>query len=54
MNNFAIQHEGKEYWISRSMAVACFVFANINNEWRVVWRMFSLNLKNDHSIALLV
>lgn len=36
MNNFAIQHEGKEYWISRSIAVACFVFANINNEWRVL------------------
>ena len=36
MNNFPITHEGKTYWVSRSMAVACFVFANINNEWRVL------------------
>ena len=28
MNNFPITHEGNTYWISRSMAVACFVFAN--------------------------
>lgn len=36
MNNFPITHEGKTYWIARNMAVSCFVFANINGEWRIL------------------
>ena len=32
MNNFPVQHEGKTYWISRSVAVACFVFTTINDK----------------------
>lgn len=36
MNNFPIQHEGKTYWISRSVAVTCFVFAPVNGEWCVL------------------
>lgn len=36
MNNFPVQHEGKTYWVSRSMAVACFVFAHINGKWCVL------------------
>lgn len=32
MNNFSVQHEDKTYWISRSVAVACFVFTTINNK----------------------
>lgn len=36
MKNFPITHEGKTYWISRHAAVACFVFARINNTWCVL------------------
>lgn len=36
MNNFPVQHEGKTYWISRSVAVTCFVFAPVNGEWCVL------------------
>ena len=36
MNNFPVQHEGKTYWISRSIAVTCFVFAPIDGEWCVL------------------
>lgn len=36
MNNFPIEHNGETYWISRSMAVSCFVFANINDKWCVL------------------
>ena len=36
MNNFPVQHEGKTYWISRSVAVTCFVFAPFNGEWCVL------------------
>ena len=36
MNNFAIQHEGNTYWISRSMAVSCFVLTKINDQWCIL------------------
>lgn len=36
MNNFPIQYEGKTYWISRSMAVSCFVLTRINDQWCVL------------------
>ena len=36
MKNFPINHEGKTYWIARNVAVACFVFAKINNTWCVL------------------
>lgn len=36
MKNFPIEHEGKTYWISRSIAVSCFVFAIINKKWCVL------------------
>ena len=36
MNNFPVQHEGKTYWISRHVAVTCFVFAPVNGEWCVL------------------
>ena len=36
MNNFPIQYEGKTYWISRSMAVSCFVLTKINDQWCVL------------------
>lgn len=36
MNNFPVQHEGKTYWISRNMAVACFVFTAIEGDWFVL------------------
>ena len=36
MNNFPVQHEGKTYWISRSVAVTCFVFAPVDGEWCVL------------------
>ena len=26
MKNFSVNVNGKEYWISRSVAVACFIF----------------------------
>ena len=32
MNNFPVQHEGKTYWVSRSVAVACFVFTTIKDK----------------------
>lgn len=36
MNNFPIEHNGETYWVSRSMAVSCFVFARINDSWCVL------------------
>ena len=36
MNNFPIEHNGETYWVSRSMAVSCFVFAKINDSWCVL------------------
>ena len=36
MNNFPIIKDGKEYWIARNIAVACFVFAPINGEWCIL------------------
>lgn len=36
MNNFPVQHEGKTYWVSRSVAVACFVFTTINDRFHVL------------------
>ncbi len=32
MNNFPITHDGKEYWVSRSIAVLCYVFTRINGK----------------------
>lgn len=32
MKNFEIEHEGKKYWISRSMAAVVYVFAFIGKE----------------------
>ena len=32
MNNFPVIKDGKEYWISRSVAVACFVYKIVNDE----------------------
>lgn len=32
MKNFEIEHEGKKYWVSRSMAAAVYVFAFIGKE----------------------
>lgn len=32
MNNFPVQHEGKTYWVSRSVAVACFVVTMIDGK----------------------
>lgn len=32
MNNFPIEHEGKIYWISRSIATAGFIFCLIDNK----------------------
>ena len=32
MNNFPVIVDGKEYWISRSVAVAVTVFANVNGK----------------------
>lgn len=36
MNNFPVEHEGKTYWVSRSMAVSCFVFSPIGGKWCVL------------------
>lgn len=36
MNNFPVQHEGKTYWVSRSVAVACFVFTWLNGKLSVL------------------
>lgn len=36
MNNFPVIIQGKTYWISRAMAVACFVFTPINGKWHVL------------------
>lgn len=36
MNNFPITHDGKTYWISRSMAVSCFVLTAFDNEWFIL------------------
>ena len=36
MNNFPVQHDNKTYWISRSIAVANFIFNKINDEWCVL------------------
>lgn len=43
MNNFPIQHEGKTYWVSRSVAVTCFVFAPVNGEWCVLANKRGIN-----------
>ena len=32
MKNFPIQYEGKEYWISRAVAVVGYIFCNIDGE----------------------
>lgn len=32
MNNFPIEHEGKTYWVSRSIAVVCYVYAHVNGK----------------------
>lgn len=36
MENFSVIKDGKEYWISRSIAVACFVFKKLNKKWYVL------------------
>lgn len=36
MKNFPIIKDGKEFWIARNVAVACFVFTSIDNEWCVL------------------
>ena len=32
MENFAVKIDGKEYWISRSVAVCCFIFKIMDDE----------------------
>lgn len=32
MKNFSVKVEGKEYWISRSVATVCFIFKRKNNK----------------------
>lgn len=34
--NICIEKDGKTYWISRSVAVACFVFALVNGKWCIL------------------
>ena len=61
MENFSVIKDGKEYWISRSVAVACFVFKKLNKKWaskpnlkllysKYVWgnrqKVYFWNLKN--------
>ena len=36
MNNFSIKVNGKEYWISRSLAVAVFIFRKVGNKFQVL------------------
>lgn len=36
MKNFSIEYAGKTFWISRSIAVSCFVFAIIDKQWCVL------------------
>lgn len=36
MNNFPITHDGKTYWISRSMAVSCFIITSLGGEWCIL------------------
>ena len=36
MKNFSVNVDGKEYWISRSIAVAVFVFRKIGNKMQVL------------------
>ena len=36
MNNFPITHGGKTYWISRSMAISCFVITSLGGEWCIL------------------
>ena len=36
MKNFEIEHEGKQYWVSRSMAAVVYVFAFIGKEVSVL------------------
>lgn len=31
MKNFSVKVNGKEYWISRSVATVCFIFKQKNN-----------------------
>ena len=43
MRNFPVQHEGKTYWISRHVAVTCFVLAPVNGEWCILANKRGLN-----------
>lgn len=36
MDNFPVKINGKEYWISRSIAVCGFIFKRINDKWFVL------------------
>ena len=36
MKNFSIKVHGKEYWISRSLAVAVFIFRKVGNKFQVL------------------
>lgn len=36
MNNFSVKVDGKEYWISRSVAVAVFIFRKVGNKFQVL------------------
>ena len=36
MNNFSIKVNGKEYWISRSLAVAVFICRKVGNKFQVL------------------
>ena len=36
MNNFSVKVDGKEYWISRSIAVAVFIFRKVGDKFQVL------------------
>ena len=36
MQNFPIKHEGKTYWISRSVAVSGFIFSKFFGHWHIL------------------
>ena len=36
MNNFSVKVDGKEYWISRSVAVAVFIFRKVGNKFQIL------------------
>lgn len=36
MKNFSVKVDGKEYWISRSVAVAVFIFRKVGNKFQVL------------------